>query len=69
MDSSAFVRQLVEKKENSEFQPVKLRLKFTLSYILPELKVWYIYIYPALPNSANVKLIITLLFSNKFHSN
>ena len=30
MNSSALVRQLVEEKENSEFKPVKLRLKIDL---------------------------------------
>ena len=30
MCSSALVRQLVKEKENSEFKPVKLRLKFDL---------------------------------------
>ena len=30
MGSSALVRQLVQEKENSEFKPVKLRLKIDL---------------------------------------
>ena len=36
----ALVRQLVQEKENSEFKPVKLRLKMTLRYILPEQRGW-----------------------------
>ena len=35
------MRQLVEEKENSEFKPVKLRLKkLTLCHILPERRGW-----------------------------
>ena len=39
--SSALVRKLVQGKENSEFKPVKLRLKkLTLCHILPERRGW-----------------------------
>ena len=36
LGSSALVRQLVWEKENSEFKPIKLRLKIDLCHILPE---------------------------------
>ena len=40
LGSPALVRQLVKERENSEFKPVKLRLKMTLCHILPERRGW-----------------------------
>ena len=37
--------QLVKMKKDSEFKPVKLRLKMALCHILLERRGWYIYIY------------------------